>query len=63
MSESKRFMGHFGLSYALNVPESQVREKVIELSEGQKRGLRLMQKEKAKVRRQKEERRREACFK
>ena len=56
-------MGHFGLSYALNVPESQVREKVIELSEGQKRGLRLMQKEKAKIRRQKEERRREGYFK
>lgn len=63
MSESRRFMGHFGLSYALSVPESQVREKVAELSEKEKRGLRLMQKEKAKVRRQKEDERREACFK
>lgn len=63
MSQSKGFMGHYGLSYALNVPESQVRTKIIELSEKQKRGLRLMQKEKAKIRRQKEEQRREEYFK
>ena len=63
MSESKGLMGHYGLSYALSVPEGQVREKIAELSEKQKRGLRIQQKEKAKVRQQKEERRREACFK
>ena len=63
MSESKGLMGHFGLEYALSVPEGQVREKIAELSEKQKRGLRIQQKERAKVRRQKEERRREACFK
>jgi len=56
-------MGHFGLSYALNVPESQVREKIAELSEGQKRRLRLQQKERAKVRKQRESDRREGYFK
>lgn len=63
MSQSKGFMGHYGLSYALNVPEGQVREKIAELSEKQKRGLRLSQKQKAKVRRQKEDERRERYFK
>lgn len=63
MSDTKRFMGHFGLSYALNVPESQVREKIAELSEGQKRRLRLQQKERAKVRKQRESDRREGYFK
>lgn len=61
--KSKRFMGHYGLSYALGVPESQVREKIAELSEKQKRGLRIQQKAKAKVRQQREEERRERCFK
>ncbi len=63
MSQSKGFMGHYGLAYALNVPEGQVREKVVELTEKEKRGLRLMQKQKAKVRRQKEDERRERYFK
>lgn len=63
MSESRRFMGHYGLEFALNVPESQVRAKVVELSEKEKRGLRLSQKQKAKVRRQKEDERRERYFK
>ena len=63
MSESKGLMGHYGLSYALSVPEGQVREKIAELSEKQKRGLRIQQKTKAKVRQQREADRREGYFK
>ena len=63
MNQSEKFMGHFGLEYALNTPMSEVKEKVITLNEKEKRRLRIMQRTKTKVRQQKEERRREACFK
>ena len=63
MTESKEFMGHYGLSYVLNAPESQVEEKIVKLSEVEKRRLRFQLKEKAKIGRQKEDERRERYYK
>ena len=63
MSKSKGFMGHYGLSYALDAPENQVKEKIIKLSEVEKRRLRFQLKEKAKIGRQKEDERRERYYK
>jgi len=63
MSKSKGFMGHYGLEYALSVPENQVKEKIIKLSEVEKRRLRFQLKEKAKIGRRKEDERRERYYK
>jgi len=56
-------MGHYGLEYALSVPENQVKEKIIKLSEVEKRRLRFQLKEKAKIGRRKEDERRERYYK
>ena len=63
MTESKGFMGHYGLTYVLSTPKNEVKERVAVLDEKQKRLLRIQQKVKMKGRREKEDRRREQYYK